>query len=128
MEVTRTSVAVRDQLVGISGGNSQHAGQSCFVRGAEEQKVALSLMVPYSQFLDLREYFQAASPTDFRKSISAMGAETNGFTVAAAQAIGALGVRKSDTSVAMVSVHRKLIKNEWCASFFSGIPSGATQL
>ena len=81
----------------------------------EEVEVSMSVINPYAQFLTLSEYMVAATPTDFSKLISAMGADGSGFTVAAAQAVGALGVRYGETSVAMVSVYRKLIRNELAA-------------
>ena len=55
----------------------------------------LTILAPYSQLLSWREYFNAASPTDFRKSMSAMGGDSTGWTVPAAQSLGALAVRKT---------------------------------
>eukprot|EP00971_Amphidinium_carterae_P061623 1219850-Amphidinium_carterae.2 len=44
-----------------------------------------------------------------------MGGEATGFTTTAAQALGAVAVRTADTSVKMVSIYRKLLKNEIAA-------------
>ena len=52
----------------------------------EQVDVGMAVMHPYSKFLDLAPYIVAAAPADFRKLISAMGADSRGFTVAAAQA------------------------------------------
>ena len=79
---------------------------------AEQLPTELDVLEPYRQFLKLADYMQASSPTDFRKNISAMGAAESGFTVEAAQALGALAVRKSDTDAKMVTAYRKSIRNE----------------
>eukprot|EP00971_Amphidinium_carterae_P046522 916446-Amphidinium_carterae.1 len=75
----------------------------------------VGVLPPYLSFLSLSEMMNAASPTDFRKNISAMGGESTGFTTTATQTLGAVAVRTADTSVKMVSIYRKLLKNELAA-------------
>ena len=99
-------------IVYWTGSSVQTAAMHARLTLQSQVDSALTMLAPYSQYLSLREYFAAASPTDFRKCISAMGAEDNGWTIPAAQALGALAVRKTTTDVKMVTIYRNLIKNE----------------
>ena len=101
----------------------------------DQVDTALRMLAPCSQYLSLREYLNAASPTDFRKCISATGGGSKWLDhcgcprVAAAQELGALAVRKTTADCRMVTTCRKLIKNEISARLVLGAepPAGGAE-
>ena len=107
-------------IVYWTGSSLQTNAMHAMVTLQSQVDSAVTMLSPYSQYLSLKDYFAAASPTDFRKCISAMGAEDNGWTIPAAQALGALAVRKTTTDAKMVTIYRKLVKNELAARMVLG--------
>ena len=60
-------------IVYWTGNSLQTNAMHAMVTLQSQVDSALTMLSPYSQYLSLKEYFAAASPTDFRKCISAMG-------------------------------------------------------
>ncbi len=96
----------------------------------DQVPIVVPILPPYEQFLDLQSYFNSASPTDFRKDISAMRGDRSGFGIQYPGRPGHWSIcsAKTDQQVKTVTIYRKMLKNELVARLVlgaGGAPTGA---